>query len=68
MLKRIMFALVVFFVCMIILIWLFANKKNEYVPCQEMPDLIQQYNADFRALSRFYSPASTAARGGAVAE
>ena len=31
-------------------------STNEYVPCQEMPNLIQNYNADYKALSRFYSP------------
>ena len=40
-----------------------AQTKNGFVPCQEMPDLMQQYNADYRALLRFYTPAS-AARGG----
>jgi uncharacterized protein (DUF885 family) len=29
-----------------------------------MPNLMQNYNADFRALSRFYSPATAGARGG----
>ena len=42
-----------------------AQSKNEYVPCQEMPNLILNYNSDYRALSRFYSPASANAfRGG----
>ena len=42
-----------------------AQSKNESVPCQEMPFLIENYQADYRALSRFYSPASTSAsRGG----
>lgn len=39
-------------------------KTAEYVPCQEMPNIIEQYNADFRVLSRFYSPAVSAGRGG----
>lgn len=34
------------------------SKVNEYVPCQEMPNIIQHYNADYRALSRFYSHSS----------
>lgn len=42
-----------------------ANSSNilaqsdsfSYVPCQEMPAIMQQYNADYRFLSRFYSPA-----------
>ena len=37
-------------------------SKESYVPCQEMPTLIQQYAADNRTLSRYYSPASS--RGG----
>src|SRR5687767_8949713 len=42
-----------------------AQSKNEFVPCQEMPHLIQNYNADYRALVRFYSPAAAnASRGG----
>jgi uncharacterized protein (DUF885 family) len=39
------------------------TKGNEYVPCQEMPNLIEVYNADFRVLSRFYSPATSNGRG-----
>jgi uncharacterized protein (DUF885 family) len=44
----------------------FSQIKNaEYIPCQEMPYLMQQYNADFRALSRFYNPATiNVGRGG----
>jgi hypothetical protein len=34
-----------------------------FVPCQEMPDIIQNYNADYRSLSRFYTP-TVAGRGG----
>ena len=40
-----------------------AQSENEFVPCQEMPDLIQKYTADYRALARFYSPAATGGRG-----
>jgi uncharacterized protein (DUF885 family) len=40
------------------------TKGMEYVPCQEMPNIMEQYVADFRALSRFYSPASAGFRGG----
>jgi uncharacterized protein (DUF885 family) len=39
------------------------SKGNEYVPCQEMPNLMLNYNADSRALARFYSPATANARG-----
>lgn len=43
----------------------FAQSKNEFVPCQEMPNLIQNYNADYRALTRFYTPSTgNAFRGG----
>ena len=28
------------------------------MPCQEMPNLMQQYNADYRSLQRFYTPNS----------
>ena len=30
-------------------------SPGEYVPCQEMPNLIETYNADLRALTRFYT-------------
>ena len=30
-------------------------SPNAYVPCQEMPDLMENYNADVRALVRFYT-------------
>jgi uncharacterized protein (DUF885 family) len=47
----------------------FAQSKNEYVPCQEMPDLMQNYNADYRALVRFYTPSTgNAFRGGGSAD
>ena len=38
---------------------LFAQSKEAgYVPCQEIPNLMLQYNTDYRSLNRFYSPAS----------
>ncbi len=41
------------------------TSGNEFVPCQEMPDLITKFNADYRVLIRFYSPTVAAAgRGG----
>src|SRR3982750_560487 len=42
----------------------FSQSKDAYVPCQEMPDLMQKYTADFRALSRFYSPYRAGGGGG----
>lgn len=30
-------------------------SPDPYVPCQEMPNLIENYNADLRALTRFYT-------------
>jgi len=44
-----------------------AQTNNEYVPCQEMPNIIQNYQADYRALQRFYTPSdnnSPFGRGG----
>jgi len=42
-----------------------VEEDNSYVPCQEMPNLIENYNADYRVLARIYSPLSaTAYRGG----
>ena len=32
-------------------------SSDAYVPCQEMPDLMQNYDADLRALTRFYTTA-----------
>ncbi|MBS1946581.1 MAG: DUF885 family protein [Bacteroidetes bacterium] len=33
-----------------------AQLKFDYVPCNEMPYVMQQYNADYEALQRFYTP------------
>lgn len=35
-----------------------------FVPCQEMPSLIQGYSIDNRTLSRYYSPSSSRGGGG----
>lgn len=43
-------------------------SKEVYVPCQEMPALIQQYNTDNRTISRFYSPATSRAGFGGGAD
>lgn len=40
-------------------------SKESFVPCQEMPSLIQGFNVDSRTLSRFYTPA-VASRGGGM--
>lgn len=40
-------------------------SKESFVPCQEMPSLIQGYNVDNRTLNRFYTPA-VASRGGGM--
>ncbi|RYZ19083.1 MAG: hypothetical protein EOP49_48830, partial [Sphingobacteriales bacterium] len=44
----------------------FAQSDNEFVPCQEMPNLMLQFNADYRVLVRFYTPTAggNAGRGG----
>jgi len=39
-------------------------SPGEYAPCQEMPNLITTYNADYRALVRFYTPAANGSAGG----
>lgn len=39
-------------------------SPDAYAPCQQMPSLIQNYTADYRALSRFYSPSVSGGRGG----
>jgi len=33
-----------------------AQSNDEYAPCSEMPNLIQNFNADYSALQRFYTP------------
>ena len=38
-------------------------SKEAFVPCQEMPNLMQNFSADNRVLNRFYSP-TTNNRGG----
>ena len=40
----------------------YSQSSDEYVPCQEMPHLIETYNADLRALTRFYTSAFYGAR------
>jgi uncharacterized protein (DUF885 family) len=39
-------------------------SKDSFVPCQEMPSLIQGYNVDSRTLNRFYTPAVSGRGGG----
>src|SRR5690349_1416375 len=39
-------------------------SPNAYVPCQEMPDLMENYNADLRAIVRFYTSSFFGGRGG----
>ncbi len=42
-----------------------SQIASTYAPCQEMPLLIEHYNADEQVISRFYSPAvAGAGRGG----
>jgi uncharacterized protein (DUF885 family) len=43
-------------------------SSNEWIPCQEMPALIQRFNADSRVLNRYYSPALNNSRGGFAAD
>ncbi len=44
---------------------LFAQvSPDAYVPCQEMPNLMENYNADLRALVRFYNSSFYGSRGG----
>src|SRR5580704_1525995 len=49
------------FFCFLILISSFkissAQSNNDYIPCSEMPNLMQHFNADYYALERFYTPA-----------
>jgi len=39
-------------------------SPDAYVPCQEMPNLIENYNADVRALTRFYTTSFLGGRNG----
>jgi hypothetical protein len=39
-------------------------SPDAYVPCQEMPTLIGHFNADYRALVRFYNTSFYGNRGG----
>src|ERR1700754_3273407 len=39
-------------------------SPDPYVPCQEMPHLIETYNADLRAIVRFYTSSFYGARNG----
>ncbi|MBS1604327.1 MAG: DUF885 family protein [Bacteroidetes bacterium] len=38
-------------------------SPDPYVPCQEMPNLIENYNADLRSLVRFYTSSYFGGRG-----
>ena len=42
----------------------FSQSAGSFVPCQEMPAIIQEYNADYQVLNRFYSPAVQGFRAG----
>ena len=65
MIKHLPFLLFYFsFVALFSMFGFSQTKDADYVPCQEMPNLMQHYNADLRALSRFYSPAGNSPRGG----
>jgi uncharacterized protein (DUF885 family) len=39
-------------------------SPNAYVPCQEMPSLMENYNADLRAIIRFYTSSFFGGRNG----
>jgi hypothetical protein len=39
-------------------------SPDPYVPCQEMPTLIEHFNADYRAIVRFYNTSFYGNRGG----
>jgi len=49
---------------------LFSNQSfaqispNAFVPCQEMPNLMENYNADLRAIVRFYTSSFFGGRNG----
>lgn len=58
------------FTCCLILITVkgFSQSPGEFVPCQEIPNLMQSYNADSRQLNHFYTPvAGDGLRGGGFA-
>ena len=42
----------------------FSQGKDEFAPCQEVPNLMQNYNADYTALQRFYTASAGNAFGG----
>lgn len=54
--RRVLFQQVSFLFFLLIANFAFAQSKEEYVPCQEMPGIIQNFNADEQALLRFYTP------------
>ena len=40
-------------------VWInFTTAQNTFVPCQEMPAIMSNYNADYSVLVRFYTPSS----------
>lgn len=50
--------------CLITSLTTAQGKISESVPCQEMPFIIENFNADYRVLVRFYTPAVGNAMGG----
>ena len=49
--------LILFFLCRVFSL---DAQNNSYVPCQEMPSLMENYKADFNAINKFYTPLSNA--------
>lgn len=47
-----------FIACSFVALQAVAQPKASFVPCQEMPDMMVQFNADLRAVQRFYTPAT----------
>src|SRR5437868_719206 len=43
-----------------------AQSPGSYVPCQEMPALMQNFKADYQSLTRFYAPAPPSFRESAA--
>ena len=55
------FFLVLLLICQSVT--LSSQIASDFAPCQEMPAIIERYNADEQAISRFYSPVVTGGGG-----
>jgi hypothetical protein len=52
------FNILIFALCLFVVPSANGQSKEEYVPCQEMPSIMLQFETDHQAIKRFYTPAT----------